>query len=474
MLYLSIDRDKSSPMIRQLYTQLRTKILEGDLAAGDKLPSTRKVAEELCISRNVVMEAYEQLLAEGFILSRQGSGYFVAPGIYLEKQARQAEGVVVARHDEERGNGNAPGFIDFRSGVPSLEHFPRKLWGKIVQQVCQEAPLSAFGYNRPEGRAELRQILSRYLYRSRGVQCEPEQIVMTSGATQALVLIAKVLLNPGSVVLIEDPITQDIQTIFTASGASLHPVPVDQDGMITGLLPTSTQVRPSFLFVTPSHQFPLGGTLSIQRRIELIQYARQADCYIVEDDYDSEFRYDSPPISSLQGLDAGRVIYVGSFSKILSPGLRLGYLVLPPEWIERYQQAKWFSDLHTPSLDQLALGRFIEDGHLEKYLNRMKKVYKKRRQYLCDELNQAFGERVSIWGASTELHVVTAFEGIRFTPAVLKQAEAFGVRLYPVEAHSIQKGRHEDKVIIGYGNLTEAEIAEGVRRLKSFFHALTT
>jgi len=468
MLYVTIDRGKSLPLIRQLYTQLRSKILQGELHAGEKLPSTRKLSEELCISRNVILEAYEQLLAEGYIEGRRGSGYYVAAGMYLEQQARQ-EASLMFSTDEDEAESSDSRIIDFRSGVPALEHFPRAVWGKIVQRVCQEAPLSALGYNRPEGRLELRRILSRYLYRTRGVQCEPDQIVMTSGATQALTLIAKVLLRPGCRVLIEDPITQDIQTIFSATGASLDPVPTDTWGLQTEQLPDPAGSRPSFVFVTPSHQFPLGGTLPIQRRLQLIQYARQAGCYIVEDDYDSEFRYDSPPISSLQGLDPQRVIYVGSFSKILSPGLRLGYLILPPELVQRYQEAKWFSDLHTPSLDQLALGLFIEEGHLEKYVNRVKKLYKKRRKCLVDTLQQAFADRVSIWGASAGLHIVAAFAGIRFTPELLAQIEACGVQLYPVEDHTIVKGRHQEKVIIGYGNLSETEILMGVARLKDFF-----
>lgn len=463
MLYLTIDRGYSLPLIRQLYTQLRSKILQGELIAGQKLPSTRKLSEELCISRNVILEAYEQLLAEGYIEGRRGSGYYVAAGMYLEQQARQEELSILPTGETESRSSD---IIDFRSGVPALEQFPRTVWGKIVRRVCQEAPLSALGYDRPEGRLELRQILSRYLYRTRGVHCDPEQIVMTSGATQALTLIAKVLLKPGSRVLIEDPITHDIQTIFSAAGASLYPVPVDASGLQVDQLPDPAACHPRFVFVTPSHQFPLGGTLPIQRRIQLIQYAREADCYIVEDDYDSEFRYDSPPISSLQGLDDQRVIYVGSFSKILSPGLRLGYLVLPPDLVQRYQEAKWFSDLHTPSLDQLALGLFIEEGHLEKYVNRVKKLYKKRRKCLVDALHEAFADRVSIWGASAGLHIVAAFPGIRFTPTLLAQIKDIGVRLYPVEDHTIAPSQHEDKVILGYGNLSEAEILAGVVKLK--------
>ncbi|MEJ8547273.1 PLP-dependent aminotransferase family protein [Brevibacillus borstelensis] len=515
MLWINIDRTQPLPLFRQLYADIRGKILKGELRAGERLPSTRKLAEELHVSRNVVLEAYDQLLAEGYLEGRQGSGHYVAAGIDLalftpllsqdlsssgRKTEKRGEEMPEARQDGWRSDWpmnhdrafpllqndartpssaigrtssnvidstiapTPPDVIDFRSGIPCLDHFPRALWGKIMQRVCRDAPLDAFGYGRPEGQAELRSILSRYLFRTRGVQCRPEQIVITSGATQAFVLIARVLLSKSACAVLEDPITRDIQTIFAQTGAALLPVPVDKHGMMTDLLPADAQ--PRFVLVTPSHQFPLGGTLPIQRRIQLIRYASERGCYLVEDDYDSEFRYDSPPVHSLQGLAGDRVIYIGSFSKILSPGLRMGYLVLPPSLVERYQEAKWYTDLHTPSLEQLALGRFMEEGHLEKYISRVKKLYKRRRKALCDGLQAHFPGQVDIWGASTGLHIVASFPGKAFTGESLSALLQAGVRVYPVEEHAICKGRHADKAIIGYGNLPEADIVEGIRRMK--------
>lgn len=261
--------------------------------------------------------------------------------------------------------------INFRSGIPALDLFPRKTWVKLSHTIWNDIAPSTFGYDIPEGRPELRQVLSRYLLKTRGVDCHPEQIVITSGATQALTLVSKLLLAPDDKVFIEDPITNDIQTIFETSGSFLYPIPVDEYGMKTSLLPVNK--NPKFVFITPSHQFPLGGTLPIQRRIQLINYSRKTNCYLVEDDYDSEFRYEGPPVSSLQD----RVIYIGSFSKILSPALRMGYLILPSQLIEKCRKLKWFSDLHTPSLDQLILARFIDEGYLERHITKMKKTYKK-------------------------------------------------------------------------------------------------
>ncbi len=356
-----IDRTLDIPLIRQVYEQIRTRILHGELVAGECLPPTRELASHLGISRNVVVEAYEQLLAEGYIEGRQGSGTYVAEGAYLDQQEKTDYLSFFEMQQEEIHD-----FIDFRSGIPALDMFPRHIWGQIAKQVCIETSQSVFGYGYPEGRRELRHILSRYLKRTRGVHCHSDQLVITSGATQALSLIANLLLSPGDEVIIEDPITHEIQTIFSSPGSVLYPIPVDEQGMKTDLIPQNK--KPSFIFVTPSHQFPLGGTLPVQRRIQLIQFARTADCFIVEDDYDSEFRYQGAPINSLQGLDPKRVIYIGTFSKILSPALRLGYLILPPSLTKRCKDLKWFMDLHTPSLQQLTLARFIDEGHLERHM----------------------------------------------------------------------------------------------------------
>jgi GntR family transcriptional regulator/MocR family aminotransferase len=446
-------------MIRQIYHQLRIKILSGEISAGYRLPSTRQLAEELGVSRNVVLEAYEQLLAEGFLEGRLGSGTFVAEGTYLKKIETNS---FIAKNHQPKKNNN---MIDFRSGIPALDLFPRRQWGNLAKRVSIETNHSLFGYDSPEGRIELRTVLAYYLLRTRGVECQPEQLIITTGATQALTLVAKLLLSQNETVIIEDPITHEIQTIFQSYGASLLPIQVDENGMDTSQIPQD--IKPAFIFVTPSHQFPMGGTLPIQRRIQLIEYARKTDCYIVEDDYDSEFRYEGPPVSSLQGLDPNRTIYIGTFSKILSPALRLGYLILPPALIERGRSLKYFSDLHTPSLEQLTLALFIKEGFLEKHIFRMKKIYRKRRDFLKEQLYNEFGDTIKIHGDSTGLHFVTEFNEVHFSDHLLSKLHDCGVKVYPVELHTIQKYVYKNHIILGFGNLKEEQMKEGILKLKS-------
>ncbi|WP_047153050.1 PLP-dependent aminotransferase family protein [Aneurinibacillus tyrosinisolvens] len=462
MFWIPIDRSLHLSLIRQVYEQIRMRVLRGEIQAGERLPSSRELASSLEVSRNVVIEAYEQLLAEGYIVGQQGSGTYVAEGAYLDQEQEEEFSSFFKRsHLVEEKTGE---IIDFRSGIPALDMFPRKIWGQIAKEVCIEVPHAIFGYGHPEGRAELRHVLSRYLKRTRGVHCHPDQIVITSGATQALSLVAHLLLSSEDEVIIEDPITHDIQTIFSSRGSFLYPVPVDEFGMKTDLIPPDK--KPGLIFVTPSHQFPLGGTLSIQRRIQLIQFARKANSYIVEDDYDSEFRYQGTPVSSLQGLDPERVIYIGTFSKILSPALRLGYLILPPSLTERCKDLKWFTDLHTPSLEQLTLARFIDEGHLERHVRKMKKQYKARRDCVKTCLKKEFADSVNVLGDSTGLHLVAEFKGVDFSEQQQMEAIQQKIKIYPVEFHAIEKGNHKNKIILGYGNLSREEIEEGIRRLK--------
>lgn len=461
MLWIPIERSSAKPLIRQVYEHIRAQILCGTLLGGTQLLSTRELAANLHISRNVVLEAYDQLLAEGYIESRAGSGTYVAEGIRFEKGQSEPD---VLPTLSAASSPTEDKHIDFRSGLPALDLFPRKQWSQLAQHVYAKAEPAIFGYDNPEGRLELRTALARYLQRTRGVSCQPAHILILSGAAQAFSLLNSLLLSPNDEIVIEDPVTYEVQLILSSSGAQLFPVPVDERGMQTDLLPLNK--HPRLIFVTPSHQFPQGGILPVQRRLQLLQFARTVDCYLVEDDYDSEFRYVGSPISSLQGLCPERVIYIGTLSKILSPALRLGYIVLPTELVERSRSIKRLLDLHSPSLEQLILAQFIESGNLERHIVRMKRVYQKRRNVLITRLRQHFSDQVEILGDATGLHLVARFPHVRFTPEIIAAIERAGVRVYPVERHAIVKGRHLHEIILGYGHLSPAQIEQGIGQIK--------
>ncbi|MBP2636488.1 MAG: GntR family transcriptional regulator [Firmicutes bacterium] len=459
MIWLTLDH--SLPLINQIYEAIRKQILSGNLTAGYKLPSTRELAHELQVSRNVVLNAYDQLLAEGYLESRTGSGTFIACGAVLEK-AHELPNLPPSLNKSQPLRKD---IIDFRPANPALNFFPSQGWNRLISTVYLSSTPDCFGYGRPEGRPELRQAIASYLWPARGVKCHPEQIIITNGASQAFNIIAKVLLTPNDQVIVEDPLTIEIQKLLRSTGATLVPVPVDDNGLKTDLIPSAC--KPKLFFVTPSHQSPLGEVLPIQRRIQLIREAQTVDGYIVEDDYDSEFRYLGQPISSMQGLAPDRVIYVGTFSKVLSPGLRIGYLILPPNLIEQFREAKWAFDRCVPIMNQLTLARFITTGHLRKHIVAMKKIYRERRNTLIQSLITSFRENVIISGDSSGLNLVATIDDTRFDE-ISSQALTFGIRIYPVEEHSIVKGFHRNKLVLGYGNLEQAQLVTGITRLQQF------
>lgn len=460
MLMFNVNRLHNKTLTKQVYEQIREMILKKKLKDNERLPSTRELSISIGVSRNVTLEAYEQLVAEGYLIVRPSSGTYVAPGASFQvSEGKSQHAILKGEHQAKMDEG----VIDFRAGNPATDHFPRQLWGKLAKEVCLEAPDHIFGYNSPLGVEELRNVLSSYLSRTRGVQCHPDQIFITSGATQGLSLITDLLAKSENYVAVEDPVTDEMRTIFTYAGAKILPVQVDEHGIIPENLPKSN--IPSFVFVIPSHQFPIGGTLPIQRRIQLIEYAREMNCYIVEDDYDSEFTYEGLAVSSMQGLDQERVIYVGTFSKILSPALRIGYVILPTQLIERFKEIKWYSDRHSPSLEQLVLSRFINDGYLDRHVRNMKKIYRKRREALVTSLYENFNSPV-ILGQAAGMHLVVEFAGVNFNDVLMNWIQNYGVKVYPVERYAIKKGNHINRIMMGYGSLTVDDIQEGVKRLK--------
>lgn len=461
-MHITIEREGQTTFIRQIYEQIKNHILAGTLKPNEKLPSTRNLAKELGLSRNVVVEAYDQLLAEGYIESSEGSGTYVTDGAFLELTHSivqiKRENILGLRHEPIANK------IDFRTGVPSLSLFPKETWASLYKKVCQDLPPIQLDYHEPRGSYELRYELTRYLRRVRGVNCKPDQVLIITGAAQAFTMLGRLFNSINKDVLVEDPLSHGIITTLEKNDMHYHPVPIDDKGIMTDKLPSD--LRPSLIFTTPSHQYPTGCVLPIKRRIDLINYARKKSAYIIEDDYDSEFRYEGSPIESMQRLDPERVIYVGTFSKILCPAIRMGYMILPEQIIDQVRSIKYTEDIHSPILEQLTLARFIRDGHLDRHIKKAKDFYHKKNQLVRTTLDELFDNQIEITGYSTGIHLIVKFKGIVFDKPLFDRLDANGIHVPSVEEHAIVKGNHLNQIMIGYGNLSNEEIKEGIKRIK--------
>lgn len=460
MIWLDVEKPKDLSLTKYLCEQLRRKILSREVKAGEKLPSSRWLSAELGVSRNSIIEVYEQLSAEGYLESREGSGTYVSDNTYLndpfDADLSVENETLCASNDD---------MIDFNSGIPDLGLFPKDDWGKHLRRASNTLSQTFLNYTCPAGIRELRMSVSRLLLRIKGIKCRPEQVVITMGASEAILILTKLLDTGYKTVLVEDPSYNAIRKILRTAGWKIQAIPADEKGICVHRLPEDGEI--SFGIVTPSHQFPLGSVLPVQRRIKLIEYARRFNVYFVENDYDGEFRYAGHPISSLYMLDPEHVIYVGTFSESMYPGIRLGYMIPPSHLVQRCIEVKRDFGLSIPTVEQLALSQFINEGAFERHLSRMKKAYQKKRAAIIAALNAVFGQRVQICGDKTGLYVVCRFKGIRFDENMLKTTKEHKIRFYTVEEHAIEKSKHEDMIILGYANLCEEEIRSGITRLKS-------
>lgn len=455
-----LERQGEVSLARQIYQKLRDHILNGRIKAGEVLPSTRELAKQLSVSRNTVCEAYEMLLAEGFTNSRQGAPTRVAKDLFLEKPA------LLEQQLKEDSKSPTQNFLaDFRTGQPDLRYFPKQLWQQLLSKAFKELPLISLGYSGPEGLGALREEIAAWLFRNRGFTVNPKDIFITAGATQGLHLIANLLLAQGGEILIEDPCHIGMLRALQGKGYPIRPIPVDEQGLQTDCL-NGQGVRA--IYVTPSHQFPLGGILPANRRTELIRFARKYDLYIIEDDYDSEFRYCGPPVTPLYALDPQQVIYVGTFSKVLFPALRIGYLVLPPQLHSKWRYLRIYADVQNPPFEQAVLAEYLRTRRLDRYVQQMRKLYSQRRQVLLQTLEELFEKNWHSWGDAAGLHLALEFPGRRFDREFVEQSRKYGIRVTPVEQHSIYKGRHLDKLLIGYGHLEPEEIQRGISLLHEF------
>lgn len=461
MLYIRLDKENKRNISRQIYTQLREKILSGELRSGERLPSTREISKELLVSRNTVMTVFDMLSSDGLVCAKPGSGVYVGNIWKTQLSLPKVKEYTVPSLSEEI---ISPDMISFDSGIPALNLFPLKKWSRYVSRAFDYAPLSALGYDDPQGRPELRNVLADYLAKSRGIVCDSEQIIITSGAKQGISLIAKCLLNSRSKVIIEDPSNANVRQIFSYHTKNITPIPVDKFGIMTQSLPSDTKY--DMIFVTPSHQFPMGSILPVSRRIELVKYARENDCFLIEDDYDSEFQFDGAPVRSIYELDSEHVVYIGTFSKIMFPSMRLGYMVLPHSLVAQCREIKRLADHHSNSIYQLALTEFIKSGELASHIRRMKKVYHQRRDSLLQLLDIHFQGKYHVFGKDAGMHTVASFDNYSFNLEAVNHARENGIYIVPVEEHAFIKGNHNNQLILGYSNLDSIRMEEGLSRLK--------
>ena len=474
MLLLDL-RKARGPLYRRVYHALKSTIRDGRLLPGARLPSTRELASDLRVSRNTVMLAYEQLLAEGYVVSRNRATTSVAsalPTSAMPASSRAMPGdppaVSAYARRLTRLLGAPPARsaglrYDFRYGEPAVDEFPREIWRRLLAARARRSARDAFGYADPAGYAPLRAALAEYLKRARGVVAEADQIVITSGSQQGFDLAARVLLDPGDVVVVEEPHYPGVTIPFEAAGARLAYTPVDGGGLQTHRLPA----RARLAYVTPCHQFPSGVIMPLERRLALLAWAARTNSWVIEDDYVSEFRYEGHPLEALQSLDRdGRVIYVGTFSKTLFPALRIAYLVLPRSLVPAFVAAKWATDRFSATLAQEALTDFITTGQFERYLRRAGNRNAARRRTLIGALRQHFGDRVEIAGENTGVHLVVWLNDVppRDLPAVLARARKAGVGLYSVAPFFTSPPRRAG-LLFGYASLTEADIRAAVRRI---------
>ncbi|MBB3394243.1 PLP-dependent aminotransferase family protein [Rhizobium sp. BK060] len=476
-------RREKGPGARKIYQQLKRQIIDGVYGNGGKLPSSRALAVEFGVSRNTVTVAYDQLLAEGFITVSQGSRPLAVPAIQPkpfesrtteiaadQRLSEYAKRVLEVRLPSRSSFSNT--VIDFRYGDISADDFPTIQWRKALNQATGRQT-SRLSYGDPKGSPRLRAALQAYLWRARSIECSSDQIVIVNGSQQGLELCARILLDPGDTYAIEEPCYPMARHVFTSVGTRAIGITVDADGVDAGQL---AGLDARLAYVTPSHQFPLGSVLSINRRQQLLQWAEVCGSYIVEDDYDGEYRYDIKPIPPLRALSANsNVVYVGTVSKTLSPTLRIGYMVLPSSLVDVFTRVKLLSDRHAPALEQEALAAFIESGAYEGHIRRIRRLNGKRRASLLDALSSEFGEDVSIVGADAGLHLVVWFHRLTFSDEddFATEALSCGVAIYSMRPHFRELDNSKKlAVVMGYAALTDAQISKGVTQLRKAYDRL--
>lgn len=482
---LTVDPTSTVSRYAQLYGAMREAILRGQIRPGVRLPSTRDLARSLGLSRNTVTAAFEQLVAEGYLESRVGDGTYVSSALpddllYVHTEASPSRSKEEA-HDvqlSERhrtiittpmgGSADEHAPRAFRTGIPALDAFPYAIWSRLVARRWRDPSPELLTYGDATGYWPLRQAIANYLSAARGVHCTVEQVMITAGSQHALDLAAQVLLNPGDPVWIEDPGYRGARAALLGASAKLIPVPLDEEGLsVEAGRHACADAR--MAYVTPSHQYPTGVTMSVARRLALLEWAQRANAWILEDDYDSEYRYHGHPLAALQGLDMGgeqnRVLYTGTFSKVLFPGLRLGYLVAPLPLVEPFMQALHRAHRYLSVFDQAVLADFIDAGHFARHIRRMRALYAQRQQLLVAAIQAELAAYMTVNPAPAGLHLVGWLQHGLDDRVVAAAAEQQGVEVAPISGYSLlPQSKHG--LVLGYAMLDEEKIVEGVICLK--------
>ncbi|WP_244828567.1 PLP-dependent aminotransferase family protein [Caballeronia sp. TF1N1] len=472
-----VERSQAEPMYRQMLELMQQAILTGQLAPGTKLPSSRMLASDLGIARNTVLHVYDQLTAEGYVTSTTGSGTYVAdtapreraaakPGAKSSADAAQKPCAISQRGARliSQAGVSPKQWGAFMPGVPDVREFPAQTWSRLQARLWKRANPDLLTYAPGGGYRPLRRALSDYLRVARSVKCSPDQIIITTGIHQSIDLTVRLLTDFGDRAWVEEPCYWGVRSVLQSSGLSLVPVPVDDEGLNPNARDMATP--PRIALVTPSHQYPLGMVMSLARRRALLEFARQHGTWIIEDDYDSEFRYGSRPLSSLQGLDdAGQVIYVGSLGKMLFPGLRMGYMVVPENLVDTFRTG--VAELYREGqlMQQAVLTEFILDGHLTSHVRRMRGLYGERRELLINAIRARFGNTLAVHGDQAGLHFVLGMPEHVDDREITRHAMTAGVVTRPLANYYMNADAARPGLMLGYACVPNDEIAPAFAKL---------
>lgn len=478
------DNSSSVPLYRQIYEAVRRSVLSGDFDSRMRLPSTRLLAKQLGVSRMTVVNAYEQLLAEGYLVGKTGAGTYVAS--VLPEQLLQTHHAVpqrgaatparprhsLSRHGKwlERSivtslhTKDDKSFHAFQNGLPAVDKFPFDIWSRLAARRLRRPPREVLGYGDSAGYRPLRESIAAYLKSARAVQCEADQVIVVDGAQQALDLVARVLLDRDDVAWVENPCYPGARDALLSAGAKIVPVPVDDEGFdLSAALKRDRRAR--LVYVTPSHQYPLGVTMSLSRRLALLEWANGSGAWIVEDDYNSEYRYAGRPLASLQGLDKrDRVIYIGTFSKTIFPSLRLGCMVVPSDLVDVFTAARFLADRHSSTIDQAILTDFINEGHFARHIRRMRVLYEERQKALVAAAERELSNLLNVPSSEAGMHLVGWLPKDVSDKTASESAARHRVRTTALSAYSLEP-LPRGGLVLGYTSLSIRQIKEGVRRL---------